>query len=139
MAGSFHETFAADAVAPPSPRSTGLVFCVVALIVAYFWRASPTVLTVALVCAASLLAVSLLWPRLLQPLNIAWFRLGLVMHKFMNPLIMLLIFVIVFVPAGLLMRVVHDPLRRKRGGPGQSYWISQDASGATPSSMTNQF
>ncbi len=139
MAGSFHETYAADAVAPPSPRSTGLVFTVVALIVAYVWRASPNVLTGALVTAGVLLALSLIRPSLLQPLNIAWFKLGLLMHKVMNPLVMFLIFAVVMVPSGLIMRLMHDPLRRKRLGPGESYWVRPEADAGPPKSMLNQF
>ncbi len=51
MATNFHESLSEDAVELPSERSTGLVFAVVAAIVAVIWRANPTVLTIAAAAA----------------------------------------------------------------------------------------
>ena len=31
----------------------------------------------------------------------------------------------VFVPAGLIMRIWHDPLRSRRASPGSTYWIER--------------
>lgn len=138
MSKNFHESLEEGTVPLPSERSTGLVFAAVALIVAYFWRTQATVLAVALVVAAVLVGVSLLRPILLRPLNIAWFKLGLLLNKVVSPIVMLVLFAVVIVPFGLAMQLRADPLRKRRQPDARSYWIVRDDS--TPkSSMTNQF
>jgi hypothetical protein len=89
--------------------------------------------------AGVLALFSLAAPKQLKPLNLLWFRFGLLLHRVINPLVMFAMFALVFVPGGLLMRLRHDPLRSKRAGkPGSTYWIDR-AAGAQPGSMTNQF
>src|SRR5262245_48337113 len=141
MQKNFHESFGHSAVVkPPSERSTGLVFACVALVVALLWRNTPTVLWAAVGMAVTLAAVSLTAPRLLKPLNLLWFRFGLLLHRVVNPLVMLAMFLLVFLPGGLIMRLRHDPLRSRRArGPGASYWIEREPGPKGAGSMTNQF
>lgn len=142
-AEGFHESYSGrEGVKPPSDRSIGIVFTVAAVIVALWWRDTLMVLTAALVVAGVLAFLSLAAPWVLRPLNLAWFQIGLLLHRVVNPIVMLAMFVVVFLPAGLLMRIWADPLRLQRAEPGASYWIDrtpgargQEAAGA----MTNQF
>jgi len=135
----FHETFAEGEIPLPSPRSTGLVFTAVALIVALLFRNTMTVVVIAGTIAAALLATSLLIPRVLQPLNVAWFRFGMLLGRIVNPLVMFLMFVVAFLPMGLLMRLVYDPLRLKPGKGLTTYWVEPDPAEAKLKSMKNQF
>jgi hypothetical protein len=140
MRTNFHESYSGGEIKPPSERSTGLLFSVVALIVAGLWRHSPIVPFAALAAAVVLAAISLLAPGLIKPINILWFRFGLLLHRIVNPLVMLALFVMVFLPAGAIMRTYRDPLRLKRAKPGPStYWIEREETGYTEGSMTNQF
>ncbi len=139
MSKNFHESFAGGEVKPPSARATGLVFAAVAMIVAILWRNSPTVLGSALSIAVMLAAVSLLAPAFLKPLNILWFRFGLLLHRVVNPIVMFAVFALVFVPAGAIMRLWHDPLRSRRAPNRSSYWIDRRRNDDTTGSMTNQF
>jgi hypothetical protein len=139
MRKDFHENFARQEVKPPPERSTGLVFAAVALIVAVLWRSSAIVPWVALGLAAVLTALSLLVPWTLKPLNLIWFQIGLLLHRVVNPIVMLLMFAIVFVPAGLIMRMFYDPLRSRRAGPRSTYWIERTPDAHRQGSMTNQF
>lgn len=139
MRGDFHESFAAPDVKPPSERATGLVFAAVAVIVAVLWRSEPTVLRWALGIAVGLGVVSLIAPALLRPLNILWFRFGLLLHRVVNPIVMFVLFALVFVPAGVMMRLWHDPLRLRRKPDLRSYWIDRRQSGPPAGSMRNQF
>ena len=138
MPHSFHESYAAGEVKPPSDRSVGLVFTGVALVVALLWRNNLTVVLAALVCAGVLAALSFAAPALLRPLNLVWFKFGLLLHRIVNPVVMFALFAVVFVPAGALMRLWHDPLRRRRTKVA-SYWIDRTAREGPPGSMTNQF
>jgi uncharacterized membrane protein len=107
------------------------------VIVAVLWRNSPPVLWLAVGMAASLAAVSLIAPVLLKPLNILWFRFGLLLHRVVNPIAIFVVFAAVFVPAGAIMRLWRDPLRLRRATGSSTYWIERrrDAEG----SMKNQF
>jgi hypothetical protein len=136
---NFHESFATSEVSPPSARGTGLVFAVAALIVAILWRDEFWVALASAGVAAALAIVSLTAPRLLQPLNVLWFRFGLVLHRIVNPIVMFLLFALVFVPAGFIMRLCYDPLRLRRNPHASTYWIGRDESGNAPTSMRNQF
>jgi hypothetical protein len=123
----------------PSNRSTGFVFAGVAAAVAWFWRDNLTVVTLALGAAEILIVLAISFPRLLSPLNVAWFRLGLLLHKIMNPIVMLALFAVAIVPAGLIMQRLRDPLRLKRPKDA-SYWIKSDTKeNTTQLSMTQQF
>ena len=122
---NFHESYAGDEIKPPSERSTGLVFAAVALVVAVLWRHSPTVPWVALGLAVGLVTISLIAPVLLKPLNILWFQFGLLLHRIVNPIVMFAVFALVFVPAGIIMRLWRDPLRSRRTTAASSYWIDR--------------
>ena len=139
MPRNFHESYIEGEIRAPSERATGLVFAAVAVVVALLWRNSPTVPWLALGIAAALVAISLTAPRLLKPLNRLWFRLGLLLHRIVNPVVMFAIFALVFVPAGMIMRIWRDPLRSRRMTAAPSYWIDRRETGGTAGSMTNQF
>jgi hypothetical protein len=91
---NFHESFSAEDVAPPPPRSTGLVFVGVAVIVALIFRHNDIVMPIAAAVAVLLLALSFLAPQVLQPLNIVWFHFGMLLHRIVNPIVMFLMFAI---------------------------------------------
>jgi hypothetical protein len=137
MSGRLHESYASEDVKLPPERSTGFVFAAVALIVAWFGRNHAIVLWTALGVAAALVTLAFVKPDVLRPLNIVWFKFGLLLHRVVNPLVMFLIFTIVFIPVGFLMRLRHDPLRRKRAPEKPTYWIDRDDKAR--GSMTNQF
>lgn len=139
MSRNFHESFTQDEIAPPSERATGLVFAGIAIIVAIVWRGSPKVLWTSAAVGVALAAASLFAPAMLKPLNRVWFHFGLLLHRIVNPLIMLAIFAVVFVPAGLLMRIWHDPLRSRCARNATTYWIDRSAESNATKSMTNQF
>ncbi|MBF0353800.1 MAG: hypothetical protein HQL43_00995 [Alphaproteobacteria bacterium] len=94
----------------------------------------------ALFLAALFLAVSLIRPALLKPLNRVWFLFGLLLHKIVSPLIMGLLFFLTVAPTGLIMRALgKDMLRLKRDPEAASYWILRDPPGPEAGSMTRQF
>jgi hypothetical protein len=124
-----------------SERSFGIVFAVVfALIGLWPLKAGGDLRLWALGLAALFLAVALVAPKLLKPLNLVWFKVGLLLHKIMTPLIMGLLFFLTVTPVGMLMRATgKDPMRLKRDPAATSYWISRDPPGPRPDSMKNQF
>ena len=139
MKGS-HESLESHEAAPTSSsRSFGMVFAVVfALAAAYlaytgapWWWAAGT---------ASALFALLAWlrPAVLDPLNALWARLGLLLHRIVNPLVMAVIFYGAVLPTGLLLRLFgKDPLRLQRDPAAQSYWLRREP--PAPDHFRNQF
>ena len=113
------------------------MFAAVSLIVAYFQRHDHTVLVIALAVATVFAAVALIMPILLRPLNFVWMKFALLLSRIVNPIVMLALYLVAIVPAGLLMQLVRDPLQRRQRGAGGSYWIPREDNSDT--SMTNQF
>lgn len=87
-----------------------------------------------------LILLGLIAPAVLAPLNKAWTKLGLLLFKVVNPIVLGLIFVLTVVPIGLLLRAFgKDPLRLKLDPGAESYWIPRDPPGPEPASMPQQF
>jgi Saxitoxin biosynthesis operon protein SxtJ len=129
-----------------SNRSFGLVFAVVFTLVGLApVRHGLPLHPWAVVLAAVFLALALIAPKLLRPLNLLWFKFGLLLHQVMSPVIMGLMFFVVVTPVGILMRATgKDPLRLRRNPEAPSptppsHWIMRDPPGPAPDSMKHQF
>ena len=83
-------------------------------------------------------ALALLWPRALTPANRIWLRIGLLMHRIVNPIVMGAIFYLVVTPFGLVMRLLGKgpTAMRPADSDATSYWIARTG-GSSP--MDNQF
>ena len=126
----------------PSERSFGLVFAAVFTIVGLWplvWRwDEPRWWSLAV--AAGFVVIAYAAPRVLRPLNIVWFRLGLLLHKVVSPLVMGAVFFLCMTPIGLLMRALGKRPLPLRGDPRvSSYWIVRDPPGPAPDTLKNQF
>lgn len=94
----------------------------------------------ALAVAGVVLAVTLVKAEALAPFNTVWFRLGLLLHRLVSPVILAMIYFAVVTPTGLIMRALgKDPLRLRRDPDAESYWIHRDPPGPDRESMSNQF
>ena len=128
-----------DDVKLGSERAFGVVFAVVFAIIGLLPLLFDGGMRVwSLGVSAGFLAVALIVPRALKPLNIVWFKFGLLLHKVINPIIMGGMFFLVITPIGLLMRATgKDPLLRKLDPAAKTYWLPRDAKKA--GTMKNQF
>jgi len=124
-----------------SERAFGIVFAVVfAVVAAWPLLDGETPRWWALVVAAAFLAAGYLFPVALKPLNIVWFKIGMLMYKVVNPLTMAMLYVTTIIPIGLIIKALgKDPLRLKLDRSASSYWIERDPPGPAPESMTDQF
>lgn len=124
-----------------SARSFGMVFAAVFLIIAVFlYISSKTVHYWALIGAVTFATVAVTRPRLLEPLNIVWFKLGMLLGAIIAPLVMMLIYFFVVTPTGFLMRMLgKDPLLLKKNANLETYWIKRENNENQPSSMKRQF
>jgi hypothetical protein len=141
MNQSTHENFNRDeASSSGSDRTFGLVMAGALVLLALIngWhhgRLWPWELTL----AALFLSAAWLRPALLNPLNRLWMKLGLSLHKIVNPIVMGLLFYGTIWPTGLLMRMRgRDLLRLKREPDADTYWIARPP-GPLPETMRDQF
>lgn len=134
-----HEAAVDNDVALPSERSTGAVFAVVCLIAAYVLSHSVWLASGCLLGAAVFSGLAWLAPGRLGPLNRAWFQFGLLLNRFVSPVVMLVLYAIAIVPFGLVLQMRADPLRRRRDGTSQTYWVPSEKGSDAPGAMTNQF
>jgi hypothetical protein len=131
----------ADETKPGSERNFGLVMAAAATLfgcLPLLRGAQPhwTLLGV----AAAFAGLSLSAPRVLFPLNYAWFRLGLLLHRVMSPAVIGAVFFLCVTPIGLLLRMFgKDVLSLRRRADLPSYWIVRDPPGPEAGTMTNQF
>jgi hypothetical protein len=89
---------------------------------------------------ALLVAFGLVAAARLAPLNRAWTRLGLLLFKVVNPLVLGLIYLTTIVPIGLLMRLRgRDLLSLKLDRQARSYWVERAPPGPAPATMIRQF
>ncbi len=138
---NFHEAMAQrEAPKGGSDRAFGVVFTVVFAAIG-LWPvlfSNPPRLW-SLGVAAVFLALALLRPQLLAPLNALWTRFGLLLHRIVNPIILGLIFFVVITPSGLLRQWLRrDPLNVAFDPAAETYWIEREP-GPAPESMKQQF
>jgi hypothetical protein len=131
----------ATPVKTASNREFGWVFTVFFCLVG-FWPLldAATPRAWALILAALFALTTLFFPAALTPLNRLWTRLGALMHKIVNPLVLGLIYALTIVPIGLIFKLLgKDPLRLKRDPQATTYWIARQPPGPAADSLPRQF
>ena len=141
MAHTHEDISRTDTVTVGSDRAFGVVFTVFCSLIAsvQFWYGGGAAygwLSAALAFAA----FTAVYPRALRPLNILWFKFGMLLHKVMSPVMLGVMFFAVFTPIGLLMRICGKrPLNLAFDRSAKSYWIERTPPGPKPGSFNNQF
>lgn len=130
-----------DDVKGSSDRAFGIVFTVVFAIVGLVPLVDGEAVRLwSLSVAGLFLAVALIRPVLLAPLNRLWMKFGLLLHRITNPIIMGLVYFVAVTPTALILKAMgKDPLRRGFDREARSYWIEREPPGPDPESMKNQF
>ena len=129
-----------ERVVGPSNRSFGLVFAALFALVALgpLWRGDAPRTWPAVVSGLFLVA-ALGAPAVLAPLNNLWLRLGLAMHRVVNPIVMRVLFYGAMMPFGLVMRALGKGLapRLRPDASMRTYWVPRGAEDRTR--MDQQF
>ena len=126
-----------DEIKISSNRSFGIVFFIVFLLIALYPLLKSNDLRIwSLVISFVFLVLGLINSKILTPLNRLWFKFGLLLGRFISPLIMGIIFFVVVTPIGIMMRLLKKDLLNLKYNKKETYWI--DKSGPK-SKMKNQF
>ena len=121
-----------------SPKSFGIVFSIVFLIVALYPKTnSEDIHLWAVIVSAIFLLLAFVAPQILELPNKLWFKFGIILSSIIAPVVMALVYFVAVLPTGLIMRLLgKDLLKQKLDKNAKSYWIERsDAMG----SMKNQF
>jgi hypothetical protein len=114
-----------------SPRHFGWLLGVVGALVAgwAFWKGMPLAAIGAALVSLSMLAIAQLRPAwLVRPLAV-WMGLALLLGRVINPLLLGLIYLLLFVPLALWFRLIgRDALALRLDRDTASYWIERDRS-----------
>lgn len=137
-----HESFEQkEAIRVGSERGFGLVFAAVFILVglAPLIGEEPVRLW-ALGVGGFFALTAFVAAKVLKPLNILWFKFGMVLHHVVTPLVMGLIFFVVVTPTALMMRVLGKrPLDLDFNAGADSYWIARNATTSHQQNMKRQF
>ncbi len=121
-----------------SERNFGIVFGVVFLLVAFVgWLFNGWYWPFSAISAVVFFVLAFLFPDSLRKPNRLWFRFGQLLHSVVSPVVMFLIFVITFVPIGLIFRLRGKDLLEQQLDPERpSYWGERSQQ---PGRMHRQF
>lgn len=125
----------------PSNRRFGVLFVVVfGLLAAYSWWRGGAAWPVLSGISAAFLLAALAAPGLLTPLNKAWMAFALLLHKVTSPIILGVMFYVLFTPVGVFMRLrKRDLMKRRFDRAAGSYWNPRVPPGPPGESLRNQY
>ena len=120
-----------------SNRSFGIVFFVVFLLVGLWPILNNSDLRIwSLILSIIFLFLGVLNSRILTPLNIVWFKFGMLLGKIISPIVMGLIFFIVVTPTAIILKLFNKDVLSLKKNKSNSYWKKNSN---YKTSMRNQF
>lgn len=139
---SMHEDVSrVETVSVGSDRNFGIVFTVFCAIVALvqFWFGSGAAWGW-LIASGVFAGFTLVYARALRPLNLLWFKFGMLLHLVASPVVLGVMFYAVFTPIGWCMRLAGKrPLGLRADARAESYWVHRRPPAPPPGSFDRQF
>ena len=120
-----------------SNRSFGIVFFVVFLLIGlYPLLKGDNIRIWSLILAIIFIVLGLVNSKLLSPINLLWFKFGILLGRFISPIVMGIIFFLVVTPTAFILRLFGKDVLNLKKNNEPTYWIeNKDKS----SRMKNQF
>ncbi len=119
-----------------SNKSFGIVFCIFFLIIAFYPLLNNGEYRLwAIIISLLFLILGLVNSSILTPLNLIWFKFGMLLGRIVSPIVMALVFFCTVTPIGLIMRLFRKDLLNLKKNNKKSYWIERKSK----SEMKNQF
>ena len=118
-------------------KNFGIVFFLLFLIISIFPLFKEENIRIwSLIIAIIFLILGLLNSKILTPLNVIWFKFGIILSNFMSPIVMGLVFFAIVTPTSLIMRALGKNLLSLKKPNKETYWIERSK---IKSKMNNQF
>ncbi len=130
-----------EIVVGPSDRNFGFTMAVVCALIGSFGLYKGSFHAPIWLGIATIFAGLTLWrPQSLGLANRAWLKLGLLMYRVVNPVIMAILFFGAILPIGLVMRLFgKDFLSLQRDHSSPTYWLLRSDPRPPSESMRQQF
>ena len=118
-------------------KSFGIVFFLFFSIVSVFPLFKDGNIRIwSLIIAIIFLILGLLNSKILTPLNEIWFKFGILLSRFVSPVVMGIVFFAIVTPTSLIMKILGKNLLNLKKDNKKTYWIEKSK---TKSMMKNQF
>ena len=118
-------------------KSFGIVFFLFFFIISIFPLFKDGNIRIwSLIIAIIFLFLGLMNSKILTPLNIIWFRFGILLGSFVSPIVMGVVFFTIVTPTSLIMKVLGKNLLNLKKDNKKTYWIEKSK---IKSKMKNQF
>jgi hypothetical protein len=139
---NFHESFSRNApIHSGSDRNFGFVIAAafaVAGVAPLFKGHAPRIWALAL--SALFFCMAVFASQLLGSLNKLWTKLGLVLHGLTTPVILLILFYLVFTPVAFFAKITGKKFLRLKGDPdAPTYWLDRQKGLNREISLREQF
>ena len=123
-----------------SNSSFGIVFSIFfALLAFYFYYKNENINLPIILISVIFLILGLFKSKILTPLNILWFKFGILLSKIISPLVMYLIFFIIVTPLAIMAKIVRKDflnLDKNKNLKKMTYWEKKEK---YKNSMKDQF
>jgi hypothetical protein len=141
LAGYHERLSRRENIQPGTERSFGITFAVVFLLIALviYWSGGGIAIW-AIGCAIAFFLAAFIFPPALAPLNRLWFKLGLLLHHVVSPVILGFLFFGTVTPFAFFIRWFgKELLALEKDKSAQSYWKRRVPPGPDPETVRNQF
>ena len=120
-----------------SNKSFGIVFSIFFLFISIFLFLNeyPTYYW-SLFVSIIFLVLGLMNSKILSPLNLLWFKFGILLGKIVSPVVMGIIFFVVVTPISILLKIFGKDVLNLKFNNNKTYWIVKDG---PKSNMKKQF
>ena len=82
------------------------------------------------------LVLGLMNSKILSPLNLLWFKFGILLGKIVSPIVMGIIFFLVVTPISIILKIFGKDVLNLKFNNNKTYWIVKDG---PKSNMKKQF
>ena len=109
-----------------SNKNFGIVFFIFFLIVSIFPLFKNGEIRVwSLIVGIIFLILGLTNSKILTPLNIIWFKVGIFLGNFVSPIVMAIVFFLVVTPISLIMKLLGKDVLKIKKSKISTYWIDK--------------
>ena len=120
-----------------SNKSFGIVFSIFFLLISvYPLLNSDPIYYWSLFISFIFLVLGLMNSKILSPLNLLWFKFGILLGKIVSPVVMGIIFFLVVTPISIILKIFGKDVLNLKFNNNKTYWIVKDG---PKSNMKKQF
>ena len=120
-----------------SNKSFGIVFSIFFLLISvYLLLNNNPIYYWSLFVSFIFLVLGLMNSKILSPLNLLWFKFGILLGKIVSPVVMGIIFFLVVTPISIILKIFRKDVLNLKFNNNKTYWIVKDG---PKSNMKKQF